>query len=61
MYHSGRSQLRGGQYSKAATSLSRARQEASSDSWVWFYTTYWLGEAHRLAGEWRPSHTDGHN
>lgn len=49
-YHSGRSQIRAGQYKKAVKSFASARRDAGSGTWLWFYATYWLGEAHRLAG-----------
>jgi TolA-binding protein len=47
-YSSGRSQMRAGQYSKAAESFTKALGKTDSGSGPWLYAAYWLGKAQLL-------------
>ncbi|RMG19020.1 MAG: hypothetical protein D6731_00705 [Planctomycetota bacterium] len=50
-YSSGLSKYRAGQFEKAAEAFALARSTAPEKSWVWPFSTYWLGQSKLMAGD----------
>jgi tetratricopeptide (TPR) repeat protein len=46
----GQSQYRAGLFDRAVQSFTVARNAAAEGSWVWFHSTFWLGESQRQNG-----------
>lgn len=46
----GQSQFRGGAFDRAVQSFTAARNGAAEGSWLWFHSTFWLGESQRMNG-----------
>ncbi|MBL4847287.1 MAG: hypothetical protein JKY65_17345 [Planctomycetes bacterium] len=59
VYSSGVSRVRAGLYKRAVESFDKVLGALEDDnSWTWFYSTYWRGEAKRLSGDAKGAASD---
>lgn len=49
-FSAGQSQYRAGLFDRAVQSFTASRNAATEGSWVWFHSTFWLGESQRQNG-----------